>query len=335
MLPGTRLLRLARAWFDDATVVRVFEPLVADWQREVATATTAGQRTRLSAHWYLAFALTLSLSAARTFFVRPPARAALGFAAGVLGATGVGVVVMIMFVAPYLSKLGAPPLMLTAAVAGSVAWLCMVLMPLGALPASMLARHAGASRGDVTRLGGLLLIAVVVIVGWIGPLGERTRSLINEELLLPPWVARGMTEAEARQWLRASRIRSSDLQMSVPELLRARVSGAPAPLRSERVTAELHRRVALVGLTILMAVAGWRLAARRPRHVVLSVITWSAGTAGLLLGCWFIAVRAAAFGPLAGWMTSWVTLAVAMGLTWLSTRDRSQAARNSAAPAST
>ncbi len=31
---GEGVLRFARAWFDEGTVTRVFEPLVADWQRE-------------------------------------------------------------------------------------------------------------------------------------------------------------------------------------------------------------------------------------------------------------------------------------------------------------
>ena len=33
-LPGSRLLAFASRWFDATTVARVFEPLVADWQRE-------------------------------------------------------------------------------------------------------------------------------------------------------------------------------------------------------------------------------------------------------------------------------------------------------------
>lgn len=32
--PGTRLLTLARVWFDERTVALVFEPFVADWQAE-------------------------------------------------------------------------------------------------------------------------------------------------------------------------------------------------------------------------------------------------------------------------------------------------------------
>jgi hypothetical protein len=34
MLPGTRALAFAARWFDPSTVARVFEPLIADWQRE-------------------------------------------------------------------------------------------------------------------------------------------------------------------------------------------------------------------------------------------------------------------------------------------------------------
>ena len=34
MMPGSRALAFASRWFDEQTVTRVFEPLVADWQRE-------------------------------------------------------------------------------------------------------------------------------------------------------------------------------------------------------------------------------------------------------------------------------------------------------------
>jgi len=34
MMAGSRALTFASRWFDAATVARVFEPLVADWQRQ-------------------------------------------------------------------------------------------------------------------------------------------------------------------------------------------------------------------------------------------------------------------------------------------------------------
>jgi hypothetical protein len=43
-LPGMRLLAIARLWFDKATIDRVFEPLVADWQAEYASAPAAERR---------------------------------------------------------------------------------------------------------------------------------------------------------------------------------------------------------------------------------------------------------------------------------------------------
>lgn len=39
-------LRWLRLWFDDTTVARVFEPLVADWQHDVATARSAADARR-------------------------------------------------------------------------------------------------------------------------------------------------------------------------------------------------------------------------------------------------------------------------------------------------
>lgn len=43
-LPGTRLLAIARLWSDEATIDRVFEPLVADWQAEYVSAPAAERR---------------------------------------------------------------------------------------------------------------------------------------------------------------------------------------------------------------------------------------------------------------------------------------------------
>jgi len=42
--PGTRIISWSRAWFDNATVSTVIEPLVADWQREFALGTSRTDR---------------------------------------------------------------------------------------------------------------------------------------------------------------------------------------------------------------------------------------------------------------------------------------------------
>ena len=80
-LPGTRLLRWARDWFDPATVSGVFEPLVADWQQEWTGAASVS-RIRTIRMWAAgagAFWWTFGRCAMRELRVAPPAR---GFTRG-------------------------------------------------------------------------------------------------------------------------------------------------------------------------------------------------------------------------------------------------------------
>ena len=56
-MPGTRLLALVSRWFEPAIVAGVFEPLVADWQREWQAAPRAA-RVMVRARGTIAFILT-------------------------------------------------------------------------------------------------------------------------------------------------------------------------------------------------------------------------------------------------------------------------------------
>ncbi len=60
-MPGTRLLEFARRWFPPSTVSSVFEPLVADWQRELRDASQAplARRAAVVVRGLLAFTVTL------------------------------------------------------------------------------------------------------------------------------------------------------------------------------------------------------------------------------------------------------------------------------------
>jgi hypothetical protein len=61
MVPGTRALAFVARWFDPSTVSNVFEPLIADWQREWIDS----PRPRRTAVWLSgALALTVSIVAA-------------------------------------------------------------------------------------------------------------------------------------------------------------------------------------------------------------------------------------------------------------------------------
>lgn len=62
--PGHRALALASRWFDPATVRSVFEPLIADWQREWQDA-PPGQRLHISIRGRAAFICAFAASSSR------------------------------------------------------------------------------------------------------------------------------------------------------------------------------------------------------------------------------------------------------------------------------
>jgi hypothetical protein len=73
MKTTARALAFARRWFDEATVHRVFEPLVADWQREWRD-TTSARRAWVSVRGLAAFALSFVILTPRILVTPTPSR---------------------------------------------------------------------------------------------------------------------------------------------------------------------------------------------------------------------------------------------------------------------
>jgi hypothetical protein len=69
-IPGTRFLAFAARWFDAATVSRVFEPLVADWQREWIDASES-KRAWIRVRGTIAFAATTLAMSPRVMLMTP------------------------------------------------------------------------------------------------------------------------------------------------------------------------------------------------------------------------------------------------------------------------
>jgi hypothetical protein len=74
---GDRLLHLARAWFADDIVSRIFEPLVADWQIEHAALRGVARRRSALRIW-ICFAMTATLMLPWQLKQRLPERVTLG-----------------------------------------------------------------------------------------------------------------------------------------------------------------------------------------------------------------------------------------------------------------
>lgn len=101
MMPGTRLLQFARRWFPPSTVSNVFEPLVADWQREVSGVRSRRAQLRLRLQWSAAFLSALLLSGLRQIAVLPPVRVAAGAGARGLILAGLGFALQRTFQRPH------------------------------------------------------------------------------------------------------------------------------------------------------------------------------------------------------------------------------------------
>jgi hypothetical protein len=67
----SRALAFASRWFDEATVRRVFEPLIADWQRQWSEA-PASRRSLVALYGFSAFACAVIVSSPVIFKTAPP-----------------------------------------------------------------------------------------------------------------------------------------------------------------------------------------------------------------------------------------------------------------------
>ena len=126
-MSGERWLRWSRAWFDEATVKHVIEPLVADWQHDAAT---AGTSRRLQTHLRWQIAVARSFFACVADHVRKPLPVGLGSGAWLMVAgytgtlllgTSAGTLAFVSFVVtvnPRVLSLGLP------AVLGFAWWSC-------------------------------------------------------------------------------------------------------------------------------------------------------------------------------------------------------------------
>lgn len=284
MMPGTRLMQFAHRWFPSAIVSSVFEPLVADWQRQWNDATPA-QRQWINAKGFAAFATTTAVMMPRATFTSASFRARPLVLAG-----SFWLVTSCLLPIPFMREW--PGEFLWLLLPGSLT----VMLPFAILPAIDAMRREGEAPTPSDRRGALLLVAVAVLGviighGWITPAAnQRWRNAVMSELNGRPSVAyRGLKE------------------MTTSELLAGEGSSIPRLRETERVR-ELNMRATMAALPIVLAWLRWH-ALTRPRRR-----SWPVTTSWLLAASaagFFIAVMPAAalleqavpapgFGPLLG-----------------------------------
>lgn len=244
MPPGSRLLAFATQWFDERTVVRVFEPLIADYQREWAAAPRCRQ-TAITMRAVAAFAASAIAVTPRALLFTPTPPAILRrilsrmmlFAAVTSG----------VMVAPFLFELRTVP-------PARLAWLLFLLLPSALV--LMLPFAAGftvdgirrqASSSPLERVAALRValctaLFLIALGGWMAPAANQQFRV---------------TVAADRQWRPPAR---GARELTTPQLINHPwLARAEDPVgRARAIRRELHSRASFALLPMVLIWLRWR-----------------------------------------------------------------------------
>ena len=262
MIPGIRLMQFARRWFSPSTVSSVFEPLVADWQRESLDA-SPGRRRLINARARLAFIFTALVMTPRLVMASDMFRARPLLLAG-----SFWLVTSAVLTLPFVQE-GMPLKFLWLLLPASLT----LMLPFAILPAIDAMRRDGEAPTAADRRGALMLVVVAVCgvaigQGWLTPAAnQRWRNQVMSELNDRPTTAsRGVRE------------------VTTSELIAGDVAITPALSGVSRVR-ELNMRLTFAALPAVLAWLRWRSLSRQRRRswpVVKSCLVAIAATAAFI-----------------------------------------------------
>lgn len=235
------LLRFARRWFDERTVAGVFEPLVADWQREWSEA-PASRHPLIFARGALAFATSVIACAPLILAAPPPPSMTRRVLGRIIIFTAA---VSALLTVPIWLQLRELPL---AQQAAATFW----LLPAGivlAFPFAMLwivdairrqTRPTRIERINALRISIMAVLFMIVVGGWVVPAANQEfREIAAPEYARPP--ARGARE------------------LTTPQLIQAPwLAQAEGRERSQAIQRELHNRASFALLPIVLMWLRWR-----------------------------------------------------------------------------
>jgi hypothetical protein len=255
-MAGAPLLSLARRWFDEATVVSVFEPLLADWQRECAEL-TGRRRLVCRLQGFTAFATAFIVTVAR----KPHHGASAGadFRTWRLAATftACGTLLLLLpwgyqiFVeGRWLSRID---LIVPSAL--------VLAVPIAIVPAIILVltdgqSHPAVARRSLVRFSAICTLVTLVLAGWSVPMANKQ------------W----RVEVSARHgYYSNGPVLHGTRELTLFELAAAETpTGLLDPDHRDR---EFHQRLILITSPIVMTILAFGVA-RRPRRSVAHAAAW-------------------------------------------------------------
>jgi len=175
MMPGTRLLALARCWFPPSTVSSVFEPLVADWQREWMDASRS-RRTWIATRGAAAFARAAVVCSSQVLFTAPPAAMTRRVMSRLINLTAIA---SVPFLIPYWLEVRTLPVDIAIPLA---IWIVPSAIA-AALPFTFGFSSDGtrrdrsgptrSERAMTLQLAALAVLGIVLLQGWVVPAANQ------------------------------------------------------------------------------------------------------------------------------------------------------------------
>jgi hypothetical protein len=266
-----RALAFATRWFDEATVRRTFEPLIADWQREWLDAPPQ-RRAWITVRASLAFICAVIVSSPQIALTPTPAEVTRRIAVRMVKFIAVATVVLMI---PPVIELSSWMMRGASWVRGSLFLLAVPSALTLAFPFAMagavdaLRRHqklpGHVERGAVVKLGAFALMFMLVYCGWVVPAaGRAARTAMNPA---------GMSEP-----LRMMRDLTTYELVVDPARASVYDPGTYLASRSRSLKHELNQRAALMALPIVLLWLRWRTL-NQPRKRWLAPLPEVAATA--------------------------------------------------------
>jgi len=231
----SRALAFASRWFEPQTVARVFNPLVADWQREWADAPKS-RRLIVHIRGILSLCIAIIVCTPAIFHARAPKALTDLIARRMAIATALGTAVLIVPFAREVQLEETRGFFILFAVPGAI----VMAFPFAMVSAvdairSFIGVEPHVTRGTAAKLGVVAIMFMFFMHGWVVPAANQAW---REATFHPP-----------SEPARAPR------ELSTFELLTSR---EPATTKANNIRRELGNRAALAVLPVLLLWRRWR-----------------------------------------------------------------------------
>ena len=272
----SRALAFASRWFDEATVRGVFEPLIADWQRQWLEAPPA-RRALIALFGGSAFVCAVIISVPRIVITPAPAGLTNEIARRVVRVTAIATALLMIPVVIELTRwwmkdaswIRGSLYLLALPSAITIAFPFAMTGAVDAIQRRELLPHVG--RAALFKLGAVAMLFMLVYGGWVVPAaGQAARAAMNPAGMGAPL------------------LRVEDLTMFQlvfePERATVFAQGTYSASRAFSIQSELNKRIVLMVLPVMLMWLRWR-ALSLPRRRWIGPLPWMAATPIAMAAC--------------------------------------------------